>query len=114
MPTLLNGASSSERLSAIRRGYDRCLQTEYDSKGLNRRLLSGAELSYPENQEWIDHIQSAPENLFATALMAVPSPKKNHGMRDPPDRAGMSQAFPPNQPCGPLIRSLFLNGSMEL
>ena len=76
MPTLLNGASSSERLSAIRRGYDRCLQTEYDSKGLNRRLLSGGELSYPENQEWFDHIQSAPGNLFATALMTLPSPKK--------------------------------------
>jgi len=76
MPTLLNGASSSERLSAIRRGYDRCLQTEYDSKGLNRRLLSGGELSYPENQESFDHIQSAPGNLFATALMALPSPKK--------------------------------------
>jgi hypothetical protein len=60
-----------------KKGYDRCFQTECDSKGLNRRLLSGGELSYPENLEWFDNIQSAPGNLFATALMALPSPKKN-------------------------------------
>ena len=93
MPTLLNGASSSERLSAIRRGYDRCLQTEYDSKGLNRRLLSGGELSYPENQEWFDHIQSAPENLFATAHMTLLRPKKIMATPDPPDRGCMPRLF---------------------
>ena len=57
--------------------YDRYFQTEYDSKGLNRRLLSGGELSYPENLESLDLIQSAPGNLFATALMTLPRRKKS-------------------------------------
>lgn len=67
--------------------YDRYFQTEYDSKGLNRRLLSGGELSYPENLESLDLIQSAPGNLFATALMTLPPDRKNHGTSNPPDRS---------------------------
>jgi hypothetical protein len=41
-------ASSSESGQG-KKEYDRYFQTENDSKGLNRRLLSERELSYPEN-----------------------------------------------------------------
>ena len=39
---------------ADKKGYDRYFQTGHDSKGLNRRLSSGRELSHPENLEWCD------------------------------------------------------------
>jgi len=48
-------------------------------EGIESAAISGGELSYPENLEWFDNIQSAPGNLFATALITLPSPKKNHG-----------------------------------
>ena len=79
-----------------KKGHDRYFQTEYDSKGLNRRLLSGGELSYPENLDWFDNIQSAPGNLFATALMTSPRPKKT-GRAQPTGSSGMLPAFLPNQ-----------------